>query len=103
MADVDGRADRESPARGIDSLLLRYSRWKTRRLIAMDATPLSTLAVQNLYLAGCIIADGVFLPWAVTLLEGGFSFLLFALLLLPALVVESMGYRRLKAAPKRSG
>ncbi len=103
MPRTEERAEPEYKARGIDRLLVGYSRWKTRRLVAMDATPLSALALQTLYLSGCILADGVLLPWIVTLLDGDFSFLLFALLLIPALALEAVGYRRLKASPQQQG
>jgi len=100
MADAEERPHARPEARGIDGLLLRYSRWKTGRLITMDETPLSALALQTLYLSACVLADGVILPWIVTLLVGEFSFLGFALLLLPALAVESMFYRKMRFKPR---
>lgn len=85
-------------ARGLDGLMFRYSRWKRRSLVDLAEAPLSTLAFRSLYLCGCILLDGVILPWAVTVLGGGFSFPLFALLIVPAVAAEAVVYRRTKTA-----
>ncbi len=84
--------------RGIDGLLLRYSRWRRKRLVTMTEAPLSTLALQSLYLSACILADGVLLPWAVSLIQGTFSFLLFAVLAVPLVAAEAWFYGRIKRA-----
>lgn len=99
MKAADGQEETSAvpEARGIDALLLRYSRWRRARLTAMAEMPLSLLGLQTLYLSACILLDGVVLPWIVTLLGGGFSYLLFVLLLLPTLAAESVLYRRVKA------
>jgi hypothetical protein len=81
--------------------MVRYSRWRRQRLVTLSETPLAILTLQTLYLSACILADGVLLPWVVTILEGGFSWLLFAVLLVPVLAAESILYRRVKAPGKR--
>ncbi len=87
----------EDRDRGIDAWMRRYSRWRERRLTHLAAVPLSSLAVQNLVLCLCILLDGVFLPWIVVLVAGGFSSPLFALLLVPSVIAEGVVYRRMKA------
>lgn len=101
MHETEEHAEPEYKTRGIDGLLTGYSRWKTRRLIAMDATPLHVLALQTAYLSACILVDGVLVPWAVAIFQGEFSFLLFAVLLVPAIAAEFIGYRSLRGPRNR--
>jgi len=86
--------------RGIDGLMARYSRWRRRRLVTLAEMPLSALAVQTLYLCACVLADGVFLPWVVTVLQGEFSLLLFSALLIPLVAAEAVVYREMRV-PRR--
>jgi len=99
MGPTDGTVQDHPPAelRGIDGMMHRYSRWKLKRLASLANEPLSTLALRNLYLSACVLLDGVFLPWVVVVAQGGFSFLLFAILLAPVLLGEGIAYRRLTA------
>ncbi len=87
----------EDRNRGIDAWMRRYSRWRERRLTDLASVPLSSLAVQNLFLCICILLDGVLLPWIVILITGGFSYPLFALLLVPSVLAEGVLYQKLKA------
>ncbi len=87
----------EDRGRGIDAWMRRYSRWRERWLTNLAAMPLSSLAVQNLFLCVCILLDGVLRPWIVILITAGFSYALFAVLLVPSLVVEGYLYQKLKA------
>lgn len=96
-ADDEVQTAREREARGIDAWLRRYSRWKERRLIETAKLPLSALALRSGYLSACILLDGVFLPWIVMLLAGGFSFAPFAVSLLPIVVLEGLLYRKIKS------
>lgn len=96
-ADSDA-PDEADTARGIDGLMFRYSRWKRRSLEDIATAPLSVLAVRSLYLCACILFDGVILPWIIMIPEGGFSLPLFAVLLVPAVAAEVLGYRRLRAS-----
>ncbi len=96
-----GREATKEEMRGIDAWMRRYSRWRERRLTHMAELPLSSLALQNLFLCLCILFDGVFLPWIVVLVAGGFSYALLGLLLLPSLVAEGLVYRRIKAREVR--
>lgn len=86
----------------IDGWLHRYSRWKRDRLVGLDETPLATMGVRTLYLCSCILLDGVMLPWAVEVVAGGFSYPLFAVLVLPTIVVESLLYQKMKARGSES-
>ena len=79
----------------IDALMMRYSRWRRKRLVSMVEVPLTTLTLRTLYLSGCILLDGVCLPWIATMPDGGFSYPFFAALLLPSLVIEALVYRRM--------
>lgn len=79
----------------------RYSRWRERRLTHLAAIPLSSLALQNLFLCACILVDGVLLPWLVVLLAGGFSYVIFTLILAPGIVAEGFVYQRMKAGEMR--
>lgn len=97
MATEDAAPAAEPEARGIDAWMRRYSRWRERRLTHLAAVPLSSLAVQNLFLCVCILLDGVFVPWIVVVVMGSFSYVLFALLLVPSFVVEAFLYKKLKA------
>jgi hypothetical protein len=96
-AELPTRDGPTGERRGIDAMMHRYSRWKLKRLANMADEPLSTLALRNLYLSACVLLDGVFLPWVVVVAQGGFSFLLFAILLVPTLLGEGIVYRRLSA------
>lgn len=96
-ADAEERSDAAPEFRGIDRLMMRYSRWRRRRLTSLTEVPLATLGLQTLYLCVCIAADGILLPWAVTAVAGGFSLLVFAALFVPAAVVEVLVYRGMKA------
>lgn len=91
----------EEPTRGIDAWMRRYSRWRQRRLIHLAQVPLSSLALENLFLCLCILVDGVFLPWVVVLIADAFSYVLLALLLAPSLAAEYLIYRRMKTRPRR--
>jgi hypothetical protein len=86
--------------RGIDALMHRYSRWKLKRLATMADEPLSTVALRNLYLSACVLLDGVLLPWVVVVAQGGFSFLPFAILLVPTVLGEWIVYRGI-TSPRR--
>ena len=99
-ADDPAAPPPEYKARGIDALLVRYSRWRRRRLARLAEVPLAALALETLYLSACILADAVVLPWIVVLVAGGFSFALFGLLFLPTVVAEAVLYRRVKATPR---
>ena len=101
-ADPAGAPDEERTERGLDGLMVRYSRWKRRSLEDIAQEPLSTLALRNAYLCACILLDGVILPWIVVVLGGGFSLLLFTLLFIPAVAAETALYRRMKAAARRA-
>ncbi len=102
MATEEVRRDMpQEGARGIDAWMRRYSRWRERRLTHMAELPLSSLVLQNLFLCLCILFDGVFLPWVVVLIAGGFSYAWLGLLLLPSLVAEGLVYRRIKAREVR--
>ena len=95
--------ERDEPrpeSRGIDGLMTRYSRWRRQRLVTLTEVPLSTLTLRTLALSGFILVDGVLLPWVVTVLEGTFSFLLFAILFVPLIAAEAMVYRRMKRPPQ---
>lgn len=59
--------------------------------------PLSSLAVETLFLSLCILLDGVVLPWIVVLVTGDFSYPLFLLLLVPSLAAEGFVHLKLKA------
>ena len=99
MTTAGSEVTDEKPApRGIDGLMFRYSRWKRRSLEEIAEAPLSALALRTLYLCGCILIDGVILPWILTIPDGGFSLVWFAVLLVPALAGEVVGYHKLKAA-----
>jgi hypothetical protein len=93
-ADLPTQDGTARERRGLDAMMHRYSRWKLNRLARMADEPLSALALRNLYLSACVLLDGVVLPWFVVLAQGGFSFLLFAILLVPTLLVEGIVYRR---------
>ena len=95
MKESEAEEDPEGEYRGIDSLMHRYSRWKIKRLTRAADEPLTALTLRTLYLSACILLDGVFLPWIVMILEGGFSLLLFSVLLVPTVVVEWTVYRRM--------
>jgi len=99
--DDAARDDSAEEPRGIDGLMRRYSRWRLQRLARIADESLTALTLRNLYLSACVLLDGVFLPWAVIILEGGFSFLLFAVLLVPTLLVEAILYRRMTAPLRR--
>ncbi len=86
--------------RGIDGWMHRYSRWRERRLTHLAEMPLSSLAVQTLFLSLCILLDGVVLPWIVVLVAADFSYPLFLLLLVPSLAAEGFVHLRLKAGEK---
>lgn len=90
------------PVRGIDGWMRRYSRWRERRLTHLAETPLSSLALQNLFLCVCILIDGVLIPWIVVLLEGDFSLALFAVLFVPSVVAEGLVYLRIKGRAMRA-
>jgi hypothetical protein len=96
-AEVTDREALETEPRGLDGLMRRYSRWRRERLVTLAEVPLSTLTLQSLYLSVCVLADGILLPWLASVLDGGFSWLLFVVLLVPALAAESVLYRRMKA------
>lgn len=96
-ADADERSDGAPDFRGIDRLMMRYSRWRRRRLTSLTEVPLATLGLQTLYLCVCILADGILLPWAVEAIAGGFSLLPFVAIFVPAAVVEALVYRGMKA------
>ena len=98
--DEQARANPDRIGGGLDALMRRYSRWKRERLVEIAELPLSALALRNLFLSVCILVDGVVLPWVVAVALGGFSFLLFTLLLIPAVALESVLYRRMKAPNK---
>jgi len=100
-ADASEHAASETEARGLDGLMRRYSRWRRERLVTMAEVPLSTLTLQSLYLSACVLADGILLPWVASVFEGGFSWLEFVVLLVPALAAESVLYRRMKAPQRK--
>lgn len=100
-AEASERAVLETEARGLDGLMRRYSRWRRERLVTMAEVPLSTLTLQSLYLSACVLADGILLPWVASVFEGGFSWLVFVVLLVPSLAAESVFYRRMKAPQQR--
>lgn len=100
-AEPPDRVESETEARGLDALMRRYSRWRRERLVSLAEVPLSTLTLQTLYLSACVLADGILLPWVVSVPEGSFSWLLFTVLLVPALAAESILYRRVKAPQRR--
>lgn len=94
-----GTAERGEPQpeyRGVDGLMMRYSRWRRQRLADLAEAPLSTLALRTLFLSACILFDGVLLPWVVTILDGGFSLLLFTVLLSPIVAAEALVYRKMR-------
>lgn len=102
-ADDEAQTTPAREVRGIDAWLRRYSRWKERRLIETAQLPLSDLALRSGYLSACVLLDGVFLPWVLILLAGGFSFALFSVALLPIVVLEALLYRKIKSRETHRG
>ena len=100
-AESANRADSQTEVRGLDGLMRRYSHWRRERLVSMAEVPLSVLTLQSVYLSACVLADGVLLPWVASVFEGGFSWLVFVVLLVPALASESVLYRRMKAPQRK--
>ena len=100
-AEASDRAASETEPGGLDGLMRRYSRWRRERLVSLAEVPLSTLTLQSLYLSACVLADCILLPWVVSVAEGGFSWIVFVVLLVPALAAESILYRRMKAPQQR--
>lgn len=102
VAEQAGQEVPQEKARGIDGWLRRYSHWRERRLTQLAETPLSSLALQNLFLCVCILLDGVLLPWVVVLVAGDFSYVLFAILFFPSVVAEGLVYLKMKGRGMRT-
>jgi hypothetical protein len=83
----------------VTRLLMKYSQWRRRRLVAESNVPIRLLALRTVFLTGCVLVDGVFLPWIVIALNRAiFSYALFATALVLAVFLEARFYFRWKKA-----
>lgn len=81
----------------VTRLLMKYSQWGRRRLVAESKVPIRLLVLRTVFLTGCILVDGVFLPWIVIALNRAiFSYALFAAGLVLAVFLEARFYFRWK-------
>jgi len=53
----------------VTKILMKYSRWRRKRFVAESKVPLRLLLLRTGFLTGCILIDGVLLPWVITIMN----------------------------------
>jgi hypothetical protein len=77
----------------ITKLLMDYSRWRRRRLLAESKLPMKLLILRTTYFSGCVLMDGVFLPWIIIGLNRTIlSYVIFTAVLALAVFLEVRFY-----------
>jgi hypothetical protein len=95
-SDSDSISDNE-PDR-VTRLLMRYSKWKRERLLVESRLPMRLLILRSIFLTGCILLDGVFLPWIIIGSDGTtLGYMLFLFVFVVAVFLQAKFYFRWKA------